>query len=173
MLKFHTGNKGKLNVKIDGETISNLEGTGLQKINVAYPEYGEVDIIAKIDKISEMQSEIIRNEAKINSILELHKINNIFESNEFYKDQKSLINDIDKIEAEKRGISKKTKEELNSEYEKLQLKIDEYKNYKRSDNAVTMNPYDSDLSKMIKLRENELEKINFKLNDLKDKKRCD
>ena len=33
-----------------------------------------------------------------------------------------------------------------------------------------MNPYDSDLSKMIKLRENELKKINFKLNDLKDKK---
>ena len=84
-VKISPGNKGKLNVKIDGETISNLEGTGLQKINVAYPEYGEVDIIAKIDKISEMQSEIITNEAKINSILELHKINNILNLMNFIK----------------------------------------------------------------------------------------
>lgn len=164
------GEKGSLEVEIDGEKLSSGEATATESVKVKSPGLGEVTIKAKLDQARDAKSDIVSLEKSIQGILSKYGLSSVEELKELNSTQKKIANSIKELTAEKRGIDKRSLDEMISERQSLNEKCEEYKKLERKPFAVEANVVSGNLADLVKKREAEEDKTRIDLDEARKKR---
>lgn len=155
-----SGEKGSLDIEIDGEKLNDgiFTATATESVKVKSNGLGEVIVKAQLDQARDAKSDIISLEGSIQSVLSKYKLDSIDELKELSLAQKKILNDIDKLVAEKKGIDKRTLDEIILERNSLNDKCESYKKLERKSFVVELNSIENNLNELVKQRESEEDK---------------
>jgi exonuclease SbcC len=166
------GEKGSLEVEIDGENLKDGEiiATATESVKVKSPGFGEVTVKVKLDQARDAKTDIIGLEKSIQGVLSKYGLSSIDELRELNSSQKKITNNIKELIAEKRGIDKRTMDEMISERQSLSEKCEEYKKLERKPFAIESNAIGGNLAELVKKREAEEDKTRKDLDDARKKR---
>jgi len=152
-----SGEKGSLEVEVDGERIKDgkLTATGTESVSVGAPGLGKVTVKAKLEQAHDAKVDILGLEEGIKRALSKYAVNSIDELKELSRTQNEISNSIKELVAERKGVDGRSINEITLEFKKLKEKYEEYKKIKRTPNAIKLNPTDVDLGKLVNKREKE------------------
>jgi exonuclease SbcC len=159
------GEKGSLEVEVDGEKLSDGEMTATESVKVKSPGLGEVTIKAKLDQARDTKSDIINLEKDIKGVLSKYGSNSINELKEMNSTQKTISDEIKELTAEKKGIDKRSLDEIILERQSLNSKYEGYKKLERKPFVVELNATESNLAELVKRRESEEDKTRKVLDE--------
>lgn len=161
------GEKGSLEVEVDGEKLSDGEitATGTESVKVKSPGLGEVTVKAKLDQARDAKFDIINLEKSIQGALSKYGLSSIDELKELNSTQKKISDNIKELVAEKRGIDKRPLDEMISERQSLNEKYEEYKKLERKSFVIELNATESNLAELVKKRETEEDKTRKSLDE--------
>lgn len=158
-VRITPGEKGSLNVELDGKKMSDkeLSGIGTKMVLVDAQDLGSVSVKAKLEDTSDTKNEIESLENNINRTLLKYSSNSIDELRTLNRDQNEIQKNIGQLEAERIGIDERPTNNIILEFNQLEKKYKEYNEIERTPNSIKMNSIDMNLGKLVKKRENELE----------------
>jgi len=161
------GEKGSLGVEVDGEKLSNGEitATGTESVKVKSTDFGEVTVKAKLDQARDAKSDIISLEQSIQGGLSKYGLDSIDDLKELNSTQKKISDSIKVLVAEKKGIDKRTLDEMVSEKKSLSEKYEEYKKLERKSFVTEQNAIAGNLTELVKKREAEEDKTRKDLDN--------
>lgn len=163
------GEEGSFDVDIDDEKL--LDGvtiaTATESVKVKSPGLGEVTIKAKLDQARDAKSDIINLEKDIQVALEKYGSNSIDGLKEMNLAQKTISDKIKELIAEKRGIDKRSLDEMILERQSLNSKYEGYKKLERKAFVVELNTIVSNLAELVRKREMEEDKTRKVLDGLR------
>ncbi len=151
------GEKGSLEVEIDGEIIKDgkLTATGTESVSVGAPGLGKVTVKAKLEQAHDAKVDIKHLGENIQRALSKYAVNSIDELKELCRTQNEISNSIKELVAERRGVDDRSINEMILELKKLKVKYEECTKTKRTPNAIKLNTIDVDLEKLVNKREKE------------------
>jgi exonuclease SbcC len=166
------GEKGSLDVEIDGENLKDGEitATATGSVKIKSPDLGEVIVKARIDQARDAKTDIIILEKGIQAVLNKYGLNSIDKLKELNSTQKKIANDIKELTAEKRGIDKRSLDEMISERQSLSEKCEEYKRLERKPFVIEANAISGNLADLVKKREAEEDKTRIDLDEARKKR---
>jgi len=171
-VKITPGEKGSLEVEVDGEIIKDgkLTATGTENVSVSAPSLGYVTVKAKLEKARDAKSDIMNFEKRIKDVLSKYSLNSIDDLKELSRIQNEISGNLKEFIAERKGVDERSTSEITHELEKLEEKYEEIKYIKRTPNTIKLNPTNVDLGKLVNEREKEEEKGRYDL-DISRKER--
>ncbi len=157
VVNITSGEKGSLEVEVDGERIKDgkLTATGTESVSVGAPGLGKVTVKAKLEQAHDAKVDILGLEEGIQRALSKYAVNSIDELKELSRTQNEISNSIKELVAERKGVDGRSINEITLEFKKLKEKYEEYKKIKRTPNAIKLNPTDVDLGELVNKREKE------------------
>ncbi|MEK7400025.1 MAG: SMC family ATPase [Candidatus Poribacteria bacterium] len=159
------GESGSLEVEVDGEKLSDREATATENVKVKSYGLGEITIKANLDQARDAKSNIINLEKDIQGVLSKYGSNSVNELKEMNSTQKAISNKIKELTAEKRGIDKRSLDEMILERQSLNSRYEGYKKLERKPFVVELNATESNLAELVKKREFEEDKTRKVLDE--------
>ena len=165
------GEKGSLEIEVDGEKLSNgdVTATATESVKVKSPSLGEVTVRAKLDQACDAKSDIISLEKDIQAILNKYGSSSVNELREMNLAQKDISDKIKELVAEKKGIDKRPLDEMVLERQSLNSKYEGYTKLERKPFVVELNSIESNLAELVK--KGSLRKIKQEKSLMKQEKR--
>ena len=166
------GNKGSLEVEVDGEKIKDakLAATGTESVSVTSPGLGKVTVKAKLEQAHDAKVDIQQLEESILGTLRKYNVKSIDELNELNRSQTEISNSLKVLQAERRGVDERSINEVAFDLDKYKEKYEEDKKTERTPNALKLNPIDVDLGKLVNKRENEATEARKILDETRQKR---
>jgi len=151
------GSDDILSVVVDDQELdkSLLEANAIDSVLVRYPGLGEVTIRADLEEAHDIQVEIKLLESKLSSHIKRNFVSSVAELKTVFEENKRLDNEIQALNAERKGIDERSREELQGELKNLYSNVERYSKYERIRYVVENNPIDADLGELIRRRESE------------------
>ena len=151
------GEKGSLEVEVDGERIEDGETTttGTESVSVEAPGLGKVTVRAELERARDAKADILRLEESVRRTLSKYDLNSIGELKQLSRTQKEISDSIKELLAEKKGIDERSIDEVDMELQKLKETYEEYEKIERTPVAIELNPTDGDLGELVNRREAE------------------
>jgi uncharacterized protein with GYD domain len=162
------GEKGSLDVEVDGEKLDNAEATATENVKVKSHGLGEVTIKANLDQARDAKSDIINLEKDIQGVLSKYGSSSINELKEMNSNQKEISDKIKELIAEKRGIDKRSLDEMILERQSLNSNYEGYKKRERKPFVIELNFIESNLAELVKRRESEENKTAKALDEARE-----
>jgi DNA repair exonuclease SbcCD ATPase subunit len=164
-VSVNRGESGSLEVEIDGENLNGVEATATESVKVKSSGLGEVTIKANLDQARNAKSDIINLEKDIESMLGKYNTKSIDALREVNSAQKEISDKIKVLIAEKKGIDKRSLDEMILERQSLNSKYEGYKKLDRKPFVVELNATESNLTELVKKREFEEDKTRKVLDE--------
>jgi exonuclease SbcC len=164
------GETGSLEVEVDGEKLSDEEATATEIVKVKSPGLGEVAIKAKLDQARDAKSDIINLEKDIQGVLSKYGSSSVDELKEMNLTQRGISDKIKELIAEKRGIDKRSLDEMTLERQGLNSDYEGYKKRERKPFVVELNDTESNLAELVKRRESEENKAAKILDEAREER---
>ena len=159
------GDKGSLDVEVDGEIINEriLTTTGTESVSVGTPDFGMVIVKARLEQAHDAKVDILQLHENILEVLSKYTVDSIDELIDLNRIQNEISAKIKQLVAQRKGIDERSIEEITNELKKLIEKYEEYNKIERTPDAIKMNPTDVDLGKLVNKREQEQEEARSDL----------
>ena len=167
-VKILPGNKGTLNVDVDGKQIipTTTGTTGTREVVVYSENLGKVTINADIEKAKKIKKEIEEITKEIAEAISRDSVSSINELKELFNDQDRIKREIESLNRQRDYVDARSLEELELEVTDITGKISVYKKEARSEYSIRLNPLNDKLGALITQRELERDKAVHELDEM-------
>jgi len=151
------GEKGSLGVEVDGEKLEAgaLNASGTTSVRVVAPHLGEVTVKANLEDARDAKADLGRMEESVQAAIRKYSVSSIDHLKELNRAQNDILEKIKQLEAERRGVDRRSVEEIAPELTKCQERYDQCQKIGRTPTAERLNPVDADLGRLVNEREKE------------------